>query len=442
MDTRYTGKALSALLAGALVIAAGLGPGTLGEPPATAPATRPAGIDALAKALKARLPKTWQLHAVRRGRAQPVHWPAGTGDTIVCRRRGYTPEDRKRHKGGAVNLYVMDAAYAPAKPLHQPGPREAQVGPAREIARWRRRRVFIFGEGGQDWRNWMTDVSLAMLAAAADAAATRPAGRIDTDKTGAYKAGRWTYQLSARDSPRPSRRGHLLRDKVRQRPCGSIAGSGIGRHLDTPWGRMYYYGEWRHPWGIQGWHLMGPLAKARRPARLRRREAYGARNELVKHLKSFQLHLRYHGPADKPYYSLTLRVPVIKDKRLRFWPAAQISQDDARMILAHLAAEGFLAFAVDVSGRPQPKPKGPTYTLTVQCERDNNRWLVLREDIGWDLEMLTRLDGLRRSLKGDAAKAMDPLLGRLAGHRKAWRAAATQPATAPAAKTAPARPVK
>lgn len=421
---RYVGKALSALLAGALVVAAGLGPGTLGEPPATAPASRPAGIEPLVKALKARLPKTWELHAVRRGRTEPVHWPAGTGDTIICRRKGYTPADWKRGKGGVVNLYVMDAGYAAAKPLHG---REAQVGPAREIARWRGRRVFVFGEGNRDWRNWMTDVSLAVLAAAADAAATRPAVRIDTDKGDQYKAGGWTYQLSAKDDPRILRWGHLFRNKVRQCPCGSIAGLGIGRHLDTPWGRMYYCGEWRHPWGIQGWHLMGPASKDPRPARLRLREAYETRNELVKHLKSFNLHLRYHGPAYKPYYNLTVRVPDIWYQPPAFWPAAQISQDDARMVLAALAGDGFLAFAKDVSGQAMTEFKGPRYTLTVECKRGTNKAMVLCEDLGWDLEMLTRLDGLRRTLKGEAAKAMDLLLGRLAGHRKAWRAAATQP---------------
>jgi len=41
---RHTAQALSALLAGALVIVAGLGPGTLGGAPATAPAAKSAPV--------------------------------------------------------------------------------------------------------------------------------------------------------------------------------------------------------------------------------------------------------------------------------------------------------------------------------------------------------------------------------------------------------------
>ena len=57
------------------------------------------------------------------------------------------------------------------------------------------------------------------------------------------------------------------------------------------------------------------------------------------------------------------------------------------------------------------------------------------ERLGWGLPLLSRLDGLRGVLDGDAAKAMDLLLGRLSGHRKEWerqaaseRQAATRPA--------------
>jgi hypothetical protein len=46
--------------------------------------------------------------------------------------------------------------------------------------------------------------------------------------------------------------------------------------------------------------------------------------------------------------------------------------------------------------------------------------MVYDEDLGWGAPMLHRLDGMRTSLKGKAAEAMDTLLARLAGHRKEW----------------------
>jgi len=42
------------------------------------------------------------------------------------------------------------------------------------------------------------------------------------------------------------------------------------------------------------------------------------------------------------------------------------------------------------------------------------------EDIGWGLDTLKRLDGLRAVLDGDAGKALDDLLRPLEAHRKEW----------------------
>ena len=57
----------------------------------------------------------------------------------------------------------------------------------------------------------------------------------------------------------------------------------------------------------------------------------------------------------------------------------------------------------------------PGYTLTVTTEER-----ALREDLGWGLPMLKRLDGLRKILDGDAAKGLDLLRGRLSGLREQW----------------------
>ncbi|MHC4983272.1 MAG: hypothetical protein ACYTF6_08915, partial [Planctomycetota bacterium] len=106
--------------------------------------------------------------------------------------------------------------------------------------------------------------------------------------------------------------------------------------------------------------------------------------------------------------------------------AARISEAQARKIIDHLGAEGFLASAkfYDMAA---PEYKGPTYTLRVAYGKG-----FYEEDLGWGLAMLNRLDGLRAAIDGDAAKAMDKLLAQLERQRKEWEKAATQPATRPA----------
>ena len=146
--------------------------------------------------------------------------------------------------------------------------------------------------------------------------------------------------------------------------------------------------------------------------------------ERVKMLKEavdkFQLHLRYYGPQDKPYYALTLRVPQVKDRRSPFWPAAQLTKDQAGKIIDHLAADGFLARAGNIATKHIKVPAGPAYTMTVLGPSGTELYEVL----GWELPMLQRLDALRKVLDGDPARQMDLLLGRMSGHRRQWQRAA------------------
>lgn len=139
-------------------------------------------------------------------------------------------------------------------------------------------------------------------------------------------------------------------------------------------------------------------------------------NELTAQIKTFGLRLVYHGEQDKPYQSLTLTVPPIQTLRHDpFHPIAVISEEQARKIIDHLAAEGFLAEAADGRGKTFKLPTGPAYVMSVGAGE-----IELNQDLGWGLNMLTRLDALRTVLDGKAAEEMTRLLARMSGHRRQW----------------------
>ena len=134
--------------------------------------------------------------------------------------------------------------------------------------------------------------------------------------------------------------------------------------------------------------------------------------ELKAGIKTFRLELNYNGQQDKPFYRLVLSMPPIGcDRSNPFYRLVQVSEERAGKIIDHLGGDGFLTKAVDLRNKRLPRPTMPGYTLTV-----GNFY----EDLGWDLPMLKRLDRLREVVDGDAAKAMDLLLGRLSGWRKEW----------------------
>ena len=97
---------------------------------------------------------------------------------------------------------------------------------------------------------------------------------------------------------------------------------------------------------------------------------------------------------------------------------AAIDRKQAEKIIAHLLAEGFLANSALRGGfTSYAAPKGPVCTLEAHSW---NKAIYFYEDLGWGPKMVSRLDGLRKVLDGDAAKAMDVLLGRFEGHRSLW----------------------
>ena len=129
-------------------------------------------------------------------------------------------------------------------------------------------------------------------------------------------------------------------------------------------------------------------------------------------VRHFGLHLNFKGDSDKPYYSLVLSVDGGGPPADHYYQA-RITAGQAEKIIDHLLADGFFDRAVEVeSFRVRKKP---TYTLSVHIDDNGDT-----DDLGWGLPMLKRLDGLRKLMDGDAAKKMDLLLGRLAGHRKEW----------------------
>jgi len=134
-------------------------------------------------------------------------------------------------------------------------------------------------------------------------------------------------------------------------------------------------------------------------------------------VESFRLELNYNGQEDKPFYRLILSVPPTGyDRGNPFYRLVQIKEPQATKIVDHLASDGFLERAVDLQSNIRiPPPTTPGYTLTVAVTG-----LQLHQDLSWGLRMIRQLDGLRKTLEGDAAKEMDLLLGRLSGLRKQW----------------------
>ena len=135
--------------------------------------------------------------------------------------------------------------------------------------------------------------------------------------------------------------------------------------------------------------------------------------------KSFRLDLLYHGDQDKPYYRLTLSVPVVPQLAIDpFHPIVQITEDEAVKVIDQLAVEGFLEQAKE-KAPGKVVDKQPCYTLSVRAG-DKAEAVEYSENLGWGLPMYKRLEGIKAVLPGKAAKSMDPLLARLEGHRKEW----------------------
>jgi len=128
------------------------------------PANAPIAI--LRKGIDSHLPDSWEFRESRTGKVEPTHWEAYEGVELVWQRKGYTPEDWKRGKGGEAHLWIMAAGYAPERNKYADlAPGEGpQIGAAAGIGLWHGRRVFFWGSGGDDWPTIASDVAAAMRA--------------------------------------------------------------------------------------------------------------------------------------------------------------------------------------------------------------------------------------------------------------------------------------
>jgi hypothetical protein len=123
--------------------------------------------------------------------------------------------------------------------------------------------------------------------------------------------------------------------------------------------------------------------------------------------------------VEKPFYSLTLTVAGVPgdDRNNPFVQRMQISKELAGKIIEHLLFDGFFEKATEWDTRKiHDRVSAEGYVLIARGIPN----VALDEGLGWDLSMLRRLDDLRKVLDGDAAKAMDLLLGRMSGMRAEW----------------------
>ena len=208
----------------------------------TRPATRPAGqidmraVEALVALLRLGMPADWEARPIRKGRIAPIYWPEGQGVHInLLPKAAAKPVDRKPT---GVHLWVMSPQYW-AHPPRNKGNR--QTIRARQIAFWRGRRVFIWGDPGKPWPpEKYIDVVRGALASSSGIPGTLS---VVSDRPGTYVSGKWKYVLSPTRSYRPGLRGLLQYD-----------GKGVGtRYVRTPWGEMQDIPSRRDMSGRSGW---------------------------------------------------------------------------------------------------------------------------------------------------------------------------------------------
>jgi hypothetical protein len=150
---------------------------------------------------------------------------------------------------------------------------------------------------------------------------------------------------------------------------------------------------------------------------------------LKNRIKRFTLDLHYYGTQKSGrYFSMSLSVPTSPVYGAAFGELdAHITEAQAGRIIDYLAVEGMLdqARSIEPPNPPFEPAQRPAYVLKLSDH--------YAQDLGWGLPMLERIEGLRKVLDGNAAKAMDQWQERLAEQRRAWEAAATgtQPATQP-----------
>lgn len=288
----------------------------------------------------------------------------------------------------------------------------------------------------------------AMLTALALGADTRPAveppctvlAPIEAGKAGQYEFGKWKYVLAITDplTHMEGRHGRLWHDGA------ELTAKNRGDYYCTPWGKLGWWDNLPITMGFHGW--VAPTDNTPLKKRLLLAQSARRVEAVKKNVAQFTLTLQYLGPAEngkdaKPYYNITLSVPDIQTFRYDpYWPNVTLKPAEAERLADYLASEGFLQEAMDISNTEFSHPDGPCYVMQLSC--DSPAVGELRENLGWNLVTLRRLEGLRSALGDEAAKAMGPLLGRLDEHRRAWEKQGVAPASKPTATQPAAKPTE
>jgi internalin A len=140
--------------------------------------------------------------------------------------------------------------------------------------------------------------------------------------------------------------------------------------------------------------------------------------------EDFRLDIIYNGDSDKPFYNYTFSTDMVKLERDSFWQLDQsVPQKDPKLkrMLSWLEASRFFQNLDDPTEKEEPlasRKFSSRYIMQV-----TSRGKVYREDLGWGLGTLIRLNSLRSVLSnGDPATPtqLDLLLGRITGFRHQW----------------------
>jgi hypothetical protein len=160
---------------------------------------------------------------------------------------------------------------------------------------------------------------------------------------------------------------------------------------------------------------------------------------LKANLETFELDVWPHltkQDHSKPFYELKVGVHesvLWVDRSNSSIQQARISKEQAAKIVDYLAQEGFLERAEQIApAEPGKRAYREGYVMQVFVNPAKGEGF--EEQLGWNLAMLQRLDGLRQILEGDAAKAMDRLLGRMSGLRQEWGGTPPNPSPATTAQ--------
>lgn len=150
---------------------------------------------------------------------------------------------------------------------------------------------------------------------------------------------------------------------------------------------------------------------------------------LKANLDAFVLGVSFLGDNQEPYGTIGLAttMPDMSKTPPHWLGGADLGKEGASKVIDFLAKSGFFdrATAIPIANQDFrvkffASRKQPFYAWTVGASYKDPQY---HEILGWDREMLQRLDALRKVLDGEPAKLMDQLLARLEPKRKQWEKA-------------------